>query len=71
MASYNLYTMKKNAPLAFRIPDELKNGLQQIARREARSVSQICEILLTIGVEAYKEEGPKYLQSYLSDSNAE
>ena len=60
--------MKKNAPLAFRIPDELKKGLEQIARREARSISQICQILLTIGTEAYNKEGPKYLQSYLGDS---
>jgi len=63
--SYNLTTMKKSAPLAFRITDELKKSLEQIADREARSVSQICEILLTIGTEAYNKEGSKYLQSYL------
>ena len=57
--------MKKNAPLAFRIPEELKRSLEQIANREARSISQICEILLTIGTEAYGKEGPKYLQAYL------
>ena len=64
-SSYNLSIMKKNAPLAFRIPDGLKKSLEQIAHREARSISQICEILLTIGVEAYSKEGSKYLQSYL------
>jgi predicted transcriptional regulator len=57
--------MKKNAPLAFRIPSELKKNLQQIADREARSISQICEILLTIGTEAYQKEGPKYLHKFL------
>jgi predicted DNA-binding protein len=60
--------MKKNAPLAFRIPDELKKRLQHIANREARSISQICEILLTIGTEAYSKEGSKYLQSYTKSS---
>jgi hypothetical protein len=65
LSSYNLFTMKKNAPLAFRISDELKKTLQQIANREARSISQICEILLTIGTEAYGREGPRYLQAYL------
>jgi hypothetical protein len=60
--------MKKNAPLAFRIPDELKKSLQQIAHREVRSISQICEILLTIGAEAYGKEGSKYLQTYLKRS---
>jgi hypothetical protein len=57
--------MKKSAPLAFRIPDELKKDLEQIAHCEARSVSQVCQILLTIGTEAYSKEGSKYLQSYL------
>ncbi len=56
--------MKKNAPLAFRIPEELKRKLEQIANREARSTSQICEILLTLGTEAYGKEGGKYLQAY-------
>lgn len=32
-------------------------------RQEERSVSQICELLLRKGVEAYKQEGPKYLRS--------
>ena len=63
--SYNLSTMKKNAPLAFRIRSDLKKSLQLIADREARSISQICEILLTIGAEAYTKEGSKYLQRYL------
>jgi hypothetical protein len=67
-SSYNLFTMKKSAPLAFRIPDDLKKGLEQIAHREARSVSQICQILLTIGTEAYNKEGSKYLQTYLGNS---
>ena len=67
--SYNLSIMKKSAPLAFRISDELKKSLQQIAFREARSISQICEILLTIGTEAYGKEGPRYLQAYLKRHN--
>ncbi|MDP9160256.1 MAG: hypothetical protein M3O09_08500 [Acidobacteriota bacterium] len=56
--------MKKNAPLAFRIPGELKKTLQQIADREARSISQICEMLLSIGSDAYKKEGPRYLSKF-------
>jgi predicted transcriptional regulator len=60
--------MKKNAPLAFRIPGELKKSLQRIADREARSMSQICELLLTIGVDAYEKQGARYLQIVLSGS---
>jgi hypothetical protein len=63
--------MKKSAPLAFRIPDELKKGLQQIAKREARSISQICEILLTIGMDAYSRDGSKYLQRFLEHGKEE
>ena len=65
--SYNLSIMKKNAPLAFRISSELKKSLQQIADREARSISQICEILLTIGTESYGKEGSRYLHRYLGN----
>jgi hypothetical protein len=63
--------MKKNAPLAFRIPGELKKNLQHIASREARSISQICEILLTIGTEAYGKEGSKYLHRFLGNGKEE
>ena len=52
--------MRKNAPLAFRIPSDLKKALQQIASREARSNHlRCCEILLTIGTENYDKEGSK------------
>jgi len=69
VSSYNLIDMKKNAPLAFRIPAELKKKLEHIADREARSVSQICEILLSIGTESYNREGTKYLQAYIGGKN--
>jgi hypothetical protein len=69
--SYNLSIMKKNAPLAFRIPGELKKSLQHIASQEARSISQICEILLTIGTETYGKEGSKYLYRYLGSGKEE
>ena len=61
---------RKNAPLAFRIPGELKQDLQHIADREARSISQICEILLGIGAEQYQKEGVKFLQRYLDRRKA-
>src|SRR6266581_1794687 len=62
--------MKKNAPLAFRIPSELKKTIQHIADREARSISQICEILLTVGAESYQKEGSRYLQRFLDKEKA-
>jgi hypothetical protein len=52
--------------LGIRINPELKQLLEEIAEAEERSVSQICELLLRRGADAYKKAGPKYLQSLLS-----
>jgi hypothetical protein len=54
--------MTKDAPLAFRIEAELKKKLLKLAKQETRSLSQICEMLLKIGVNEYEKEGHKYLQ---------
>jgi len=48
--------------LAFRVSPALKDEIQEIAISEARSISQICELLLAEGVEAYRKEGPKLMQ---------
>ncbi len=44
----------------------LKDRLEQIAAAGERTVSQICELLLSEGAEAYRKEGAKYLQRFLS-----
>jgi hypothetical protein len=48
--------------LALRVSAALKDEIQEIAASEARSTSQICELLLAEGVETYKKEGPKFMQ---------
>ena len=48
--------------LAFRVSPELRNEILEIADNEARSVSQVCELLLSEGVEGYKKEGAKFIQ---------
>jgi predicted transcriptional regulator len=63
--------MTKDAPLAFRIPTELKKKVQEIAKREARSISQVCEMFLRVGVEGYEKEGSKYLQRFLARQKKE
>jgi len=60
--------MRKDAPLAFRIQADLKRKLLRLAKQEARSLSQICELLLKIGVDEYEKEGPKYLQKVLAST---
>ena len=54
-----------------RINPVLKDRLEQIAAAEERTVSQICELLLRQGAEAYRKEGPKYIQRFLSRQKKE
>ncbi len=56
----------KNEQIGFRLPANLKRELQEVAKREGRTLSQICEIFVAGGLEGYKKEGPKYLQRFLS-----
>ena len=57
--------------LGVRINPALKDTLEQIAAAEERTVSQICELLLRQGAEAYRKEGAKYLQRFLSRQKKE
>jgi hypothetical protein len=50
---------------------ELRKQLEQIALREERSISQVCEVLLRGGVAAYQKGGGKYLQRLLSGRKTE
>jgi len=42
-----------------------------VAKLEARSISQTCEIILRLGVEGYEKEGSKFLQRFLSRQKKE
>ena len=48
--------------MVFRVNPELRHDIQQIADEEQRTITQVCEMLLHEGVEAYKKEGPKFMQ---------
>jgi len=58
-----ILAMARKVFLGIRINLELKKALELIGDAEERSVSQICELLLRNGVEAYKKEGVKYIHS--------
>ena len=58
--------MIKNDQIGLRVPAELKRALIQIAKKEGRSLAQVCEILLRHGVRLYDEEGQKGLQRFIS-----
>jgi hypothetical protein len=40
----------------------LRRDIQQIADEEQRTITQICEMLLSEGIEAYKKDGAKFIQ---------
>ena len=50
----------------FRVDPSLRREIQRIADEEQRTVTQICEMLLYEGVEAYRKEGPKFVQKLLT-----
>lgn len=54
--------MAKSDFLALRVNSELKREIQRIADDEQRNISQICEMLLYEGIEAYKKDGAKFMQ---------
>jgi hypothetical protein len=43
---------------------------QRNAGREHRTITQVCEMLLHEGVEAYKREGPKFMQRLVAKQKA-
>jgi len=68
---YNVGVMRKDTALSFRIPKRLKVELEKAALAEGRSLSQICEALLTGGLEVYKKDGPKYLRQFFARQKQE
>jgi len=46
----------------FRVDSALRRDIQRIADEEQRTITQVCEMLLYEGVEAYKKDGPKFIQ---------
>jgi hypothetical protein len=61
-ASIVVVVTTKKGFLAFRVSPDLKSEIQGIADREARSISQVCELFLSEAVETYKRNGSKFIQ---------
>jgi hypothetical protein len=51
----------KDERIGFRVSSEVKRALLQIAKREGRSLAQVCELLLRGGIHEYEREGSRYL----------
>lgn len=48
----------------------LREDIHRIANEEQRTITQVCEMLLNEGVEAYKKEGPKFMQRLVAKQKA-
>lgn len=57
-----MWRMARKVFLGIRIHPELKTTLEEIGEAETRSVSQICELILKKGVDAYQKSGPNYFK---------
>lgn len=68
---YNVGVMRKDTALSFRIPRRLKAELEKVALGEGRSLSQICEALLSRGLENYGKEGSRYVLSFFARQKRE
>ena len=58
----------KDERIGVRVPGETKLALQTIAKKEGRSLAQVCELLLKGGIAEYEKEGPDYLRRLLARS---
>jgi len=56
---------RKDDHIGFRVASEVKAALSQIARKEERSLAQICEIFLRGAINEYEKEGSSYLHRLL------
>src|ERR1035437_7750845 len=48
----------------------LRRDVRRIVDEEQRTITQVCEMLLHEGVEAYKKEGPKFIQRLVAKQRA-
>ncbi len=55
----------KDERIGFRVSSEIKVALSQIAKKEGRSLAQVCELLLRSGITEYEREGSRYLHRFV------
>jgi hypothetical protein len=64
LESHQLMTAKDER-IVFRVSGEIKAALLQVAKKEGRSLAQVCELLLKGGIHEYEREGSKYLHRFV------
>ena len=56
----------KDQRIGFRVTGEIKAALLQIAKKEGRSLAQICELFLRGGINEYEREGASFVHRLLT-----
>ena len=56
----------KDERIGFRVSGEIKTALLHIAKKEGRSLAQVCELLLRGGIHEYEKEGSAYIYRFLT-----
>jgi hypothetical protein len=51
--------------IGLRVSGEMKSALALIAKKEGRSLAQICELFLEGAIHLYENDGPKYIRRLL------
>ena len=71
LVSDRIRVVAKESRITFRVGTELKKGLEFVAKKENRSVAQICETFLKAGLSGYAKEGTRYLTRLISSDHRE
>lgn len=58
----------KDSSIGFRVSGEVKEALEQIAKKEGRSLAQVCDLILRGGIIDYDKEGAEYLHRLLAQT---
>ena len=60
----------KDERIGLRVSSEVKSALAQIAKKEGRSMAQICELFLKGAIRSYHRQGSKYINLLLEFKQA-
>jgi len=55
----------KDERIGFRVSGDIKGALSRIAKKEGRSLAQVCELLLRGGIQEYERDGSRYLHRFV------
>ena len=55
----------KDQQIGLRVSGDVKKALTQIAKKEGRSLAQVCEMFLRGAIHSYEKDGASYIRHLL------